>query len=203
MDLRKALKKLKRQFRRKRAWLLAGVLLALAGAWLGHALSRQHVPAATSGEEPLSVHAAVRHEAEFEVVLHKRFLCGDEYESLGFHLETETKLMLRDHPDWKLEGIDGDKIVYVVEVADFSAACRDRAYFGLDGTNSLALFEGKPGEGRVIRTFFQIDVEHMENTLPRETVAELFTGIKVTDYAEYKSVLSTFSDYALPGAEQV
>lgn len=203
MDLRKALKHLKRQFRRKRAWLLAGVLLALVGAWLGHDLSRQHVPAAAPGEGEWPVHAAARHEAEFEVILHKRYLCGEEHESLGFHSETETRLLLQDHPDWTLEGIDGDKLVYVVEVADFSAACRDKAYFGLDGNNSLALFEGKPGEGRVVRTFFQVDVEHMENSLPRETVAELFSGIKVTDYAEYNSVLSTFSDYALPGAEQV
>lgn len=203
MGLRKALKKLKRQFRRKRAWLLAGLLLAVVGAWLGHALTREHVPAAIPGGDVQPVHAAAEDDSSFEVVLHKRFLCGEEYESLGFHSEAAAEQMLRDHPDWQLEGIDGGRLVYVVEVADFSASCRDRAYFGLDGNNSLALFEGKPGEGRIIKTFFQIDVEHLANSLPRETVAELFEGIKVTDYAEYSSVLSTFSDFALPGAEQV
>lgn len=201
MGLRNALKKLKRQFRRKRGWLFAGLLLAAVAAWFGNAW-----PWSGNGDsDPAggSVPAVSVPETGFEVVLHKRYLCGDQYESLGFYTERETEQLLKNNPAWKLEGIDGEKLVYAVEVEDFSPECRNNAYFGLDANNSLALFEGKPGDGRVVRVFFQIDVEHLENSLPKETVSELMTGIKVTDFAEYNSVLSTFSDYALPAAEQV
>lgn len=202
MGWKNALKNLKRLFRRKRGWLLAGLALAAALAWFGPGRTQESGEAGPAGGI-VPVAAPLEEETGFEVVLHKRYLCGEQYESLGYYTEREAEALLRDHADWKLEGIDGDRLVYAVEVEDFSPACRNNAYFGLDGNNSLALFEGKPGEGRIIRTFFQVDVEHLANSLPRETVAELLDGIKVTDYAEYSSVLSTFSEFALPGAEQV
>lgn len=200
MGLRNALKKLRRQFRLRRGLLLAGLLVAAAGVWLGVDRMREDAPSTDPG---VPAAAAIEDEERFEAVLHKRFLCGEQYEPLGILTWDEAEAMLRSHAEWKLEGIDGSRVVYAVDVEDFSPECRNNAYFGLDGNNSLALFEGKPGEGRIIRTFFQIDVEHLENSLPRETVSELREGIKVTDYAEYSSVLSTFSEFALPGAEQV
>jgi forespore regulator of the sigma-K checkpoint len=202
MGWKNALKKLKRQFRRKRGWLLAGLLLAAAVAWFSYdRMQDDGKPDLADGSLPAI--AVSDGETGYEVVLHKRYLCGEQYEPLGRHSSREAEEMLRSHPEWKLESIDENRLVYSVEVADFSPECRNNAYFGLDGNNSLALFEGRPGEGRVIRTFFQVDVEHLQNSLPRETVTELMEGIKVTDYAEYSSVLSTFSEFALPGAEPV
>jgi len=199
MGWKHALKKLKRRFRLRRGLLLAGLLCASAAAWLAH----DEPQSGGAFGEPGVPAAAMEEKERFEVVLHKRYLCGEQYEPLGFHTWDEAEALLRGHAEWKLEGIDGSRVVYAVDVQDLSPDCRNNAYFGLDGNNSLALFEGKPGEGRIVRTFFQIDVEHLENSLPRETVSELREGIKVTDYAEYSSVLSTFSEFALPGAEQV
>lgn len=79
----------------------------------------------------------------------------------------------------------------------------ENTYFGLDENGILSLFEGLPSEKKVIRSFFQLNVEHLESSLPRDMVNQLYEGIKVTDYAEYNSVLSTFSDYAVDISEEV
>lgn len=71
------------------------------------------------------------------------------------------------------------------------------AFFGIDEGGNLSLYEGHPDENQVLRSFFQIDIEYLESSLPQETVEQLYRGIRVTDYAEYNSVLSTFSDYAV------
>ncbi|MNJ80872.1 hypothetical protein D3C77_794150 [compost metagenome] len=61
----------------------------------------------------------------------------------------------------------------------------------------MSLFEGKPQEKKVIKTFFQLDVETMESVLPEEVLKQLNHGIRVQDTSEYNSVLSTFSDFAV------
>jgi forespore regulator of the sigma-K checkpoint len=54
-----------------------------------------------------------------------------------------------------------------------------------------------PAADNVIRTFFQLDIRYLESSLPKETLKQLQDGIRITDMAEYNSVLSTFSDYAM------
>jgi hypothetical protein len=80
---------------------------------------------------------------------------------------------------------------------------KENTYFGLDDNGILSLFEGLPSDKKVIRSFFQLDVKHLESSLPRETIEQLYEGIKVTDLAEYNSVLSTFSDFATDISEEV
>ncbi|MNI90437.1 hypothetical protein D3C73_1479580 [compost metagenome] len=48
----------------------------------------------------------------------------------------------------------------------------------------------------MIRTFFQLDVQHMKSSLPGDAVNQLYSGIRISDLADYNSVLSTFSEYA-------
>lgn len=196
VGMKSALEKLRRKIKRKRAWMLAGLLaVILAAALIYPFLDTNHAaePTITNPED----------HGKSEVVLHRIFVCGEQFEPLGYLDEKQLEAMRSVHPDWKLEGIDGSKVVLAVEVDDLSPECRQNAYFGLDANHSLTLYEGKPAEGKIVRTFFQVNIEHLENSLPQETVSELYEGIKVTDFAEYNSVLSTFSDYALDEAEQV
>lgn len=71
------------------------------------------------------------------------------------------------------------------------------SYFGLDDHGNLSLFEGLPAEKKVVRSFFQLDIEYLESSLPQEIINQLYEGIQITDYAQYNSVLSTFSEYAI------
>jgi forespore regulator of the sigma-K checkpoint len=42
-----------------------------------------------------------------------------------------------------------------------------------------------------------LNIEYLKSSLPQETLDQLYGGIKVTDAAEFNSVISTFSDYAM------
>jgi forespore regulator of the sigma-K checkpoint len=93
---------------------------------------------------------------------------------------------------------------FVKTIEDLSPRCKENAYFGMDKGGNLSLFEGVPrvGDSNVIQTFFQLNIEHLESSLPRDAIKELYRGIQVRDLSEYNSVLSTFSDYAVEVTEK-
>lgn len=198
LGFKRVLERMKKKLRRRRGWWFAGILLLLAVTavlWLFQDDNQM--------ETAETVSAQWEEEAPGEVVLHKIYVCGEEYESLGLFGAKDVERLRHSNPNWDIEGIDGNKVIFSVKLEDLSPTCKRNAYFGLDRNNSLTLFEGKPNTGKVVRTFFQINIEHLENSVPRETLKELIQGIRVSDYAEFNSVLSTFSDYALDEAEQV
>lgn len=80
---------------------------------------------------------------------------------------------------------------------------QENSYIGVDENGVLSLFEGPPRQEKVIRSFFQINVEFLESSLPQEIVEQLYRGIQVSTLSEYNSVLSTFSDYAVELSEEV
>lgn len=202
LRIKKAIEKLKKKMKRRRSLLLAGwAALAIIAAVLYPQIQNKESEDSSVHSQPTA--AQFDETALHEVVLHKLYLCGEQHESLGFYSEQDREALKQQHPEWTLEGIDGDKVVYFVEIEDLSPGCRNNAFFGLDHNDQLALYEGKPDTGKVIRTYFQVDLEHLESSMPKEALSELREGIQVTDFAEYNSVLSTFSDYALPGAEEV
>lgn len=81
------------------------------------------------------------------------------------------------------------------EIVDWLKSEEMNIYFGVDNQSILTLFEGLPYKGKVIRSFFQLDIEHMKSSLPPQAVRQLYDGIRVSDLAEYNSVLSTYSDF--------
>lgn len=82
-------------------------------------------------------------------------------------------------------------------LAEVNDDLSDNSYIGIDQHGVLSLFEGPPLEEKVIRSFFQINIEFLESSLPPEIVEQLYEGIRITNHSEYNSVLSTFSDYAV------
>lgn len=138
-----------------------------------------------------------------QVVLNRQYLCGAETEPLGTMSVSDVIHRLMTHPEWtgQLEGTD--TVVFTEQVNDLSEACKDNAYISLDKNGHLSLFDGPPKKDKVIRTFFQIDIEYLESSLPHETVEKLYEGIRIHDLSEYNSVLSTFSDYAVDETEKV
>lgn len=132
------------------------------------------------------------------VHLNKIYNCGIEESSvLGIMTPSEISDLLKEHPDRRGQlGAGGD--IWLEEyVEDATEACLQNEYIGIDNSGNLSLFEGKPQEKKVIKTFFQLDVETMESVLPEEVLKQLNQGIRVQDTSEYNSVLSTFSDFAV------
>ncbi|MCQ6560882.1 BofC C-terminal domain-containing protein [Paenibacillus mendelii] len=142
-------------------------------------------------------------EGPFTVKLHRTYLCGEEWSALGSVDANTVIRMLRQHPEW-MAMLDKDGTVTMEQkIDDLSEGCKRSAYFSVDKAGNLSLFDGPPKKEKVLRTFFQLDVQYMESSLPKERLEQLNNGIRVSDKDEYNSVLSTFSDYALDQSERV
>ncbi|MFB9327230.1 BofC C-terminal domain-containing protein [Paenibacillus aurantiacus] len=140
---------------------------------------------------------------DLAVELRRIYLCGNERQTLGTMGSQQILGLLREHPQWTaLLGADG-QVVMEERIDDLSDACKKTATFSMDKSGRLSLFDGPPKKEKVLRTFFQLDVNFMESSLPREQLDQLTAGIRVTDKDEYNSVLSTFSDYAADRSEKV
>ena len=133
----------------------------------------------------------------FDVYSNRMYVCGQLQEHLGTMKAEEVLSLHREHPDWQIDVEDNNKVVFTQRIDDLSPECKENAYFGLDKDGNLSLFDGPPQDEKVLRTFFQMNIEYLESSLPPDTVRQLREGIPIADLAEYNSVLSTFSEFAL------
>ncbi|MBD0381715.1 BofC C-terminal domain-containing protein [Paenibacillus sp. WST5] len=137
-----------------------------------------------------------------QTYLLKSYLCGEERQELGIQTPNQLLQEQMKHPGWMLSlGAKGE-VTFTEEIEDLSPQCKQKAVFGIDAGGNLSLFNGAPGKDNVIRTFFQLNIKHLESSLPVETVKQLHKGIRISDLDEYYSVLSTFSDYAVEETER-
>ncbi len=131
------------------------------------------------------------------------YVCGEENIKLEQQRPDQIIALLED-PAVKHVNLHEEGYLQVEKhISDLSPECKANAYIGIDEAGNLTLFDGLPGQEKVIRTFFQMNIEYLESSIPRQTIEQLYKGIKVTDLAEYNSVISTFSDYAVEDSEQV
>jgi len=205
-------KQLKKKLRRnKRPLLTLGSLLIAMLVFANHAQAAPILNNMRSDLDEEAPAAPVRSVIEllatetgpFNVQLRKVYLCGEEQQTLGSKTSTEVIAIMRDHPGWTAMLNQEGEVVLEQLVDDLSEHCKGRAYFSLDKTGKLSLFDGPPKKEKVLRTFFQIDIEYMESSLPKERLEQLSNGIRISDKDEYNSVLSTFSDFAVERSKKV
>lgn len=199
MNVSRLWRQIRKKLRRKKGGLLtlAAIIVAMCTI-LGISDDRNDPPAVEVWEPGVSN----TEESVFEGWLEIQYVCGEDRQSLGKLSAMELESMAHEHPDWQLVR-SGTEVRFVQQIDDLSPYCKSNAYFGVDQSGHLSLFDGKPDKDKVLRTFFQLNVEYLESSLPSETIEQLYAGIKVNDFAEYNSVLSTFSDYAVEAAEKV
>jgi len=126
----------------------------------------------------------------------KIYACGEESSILGTLDPDEVIGIYRANPGW-LGSIDAQGDVWFQQhINELSETCKNNGYFGIDQQGNLSLFEGPPDKEKVLKTFFQLDVETMESSLPPDVLLHLHQGIRIQDFDEYNSVLSTFSEFA-------
>ncbi|WP_234404893.1 BofC C-terminal domain-containing protein [Paenibacillus bouchesdurhonensis] len=137
------------------------------------------------------------------VRLNKIYACGQESSILGTMTSAEVIQLSRENPDWQgIIGAEGD-VWFEQHINELSEVCKRNGYFGIDQQGNLSLFEGPPDKEKVLKTFFQLDVETMESSLPPDVLLHLHQGIRIQDVDEYNSVLSTFSEFAALPARKV
>lgn len=216
-------KQLKRRLRMRKRWLTLGAYFLLAGGtavalWMDHGGGASESESAAvlssavnvmeqSASSPEATEAALNlirsGKSKRDVFVHKKYVCGEETEQLGAMPVEEIMSLYKEHPDANVVLDEAGKVHLVEEVEDLAPKCKENAYFGMDKNGNLTLFDGIPEQDRVIRTFFQLDVQHLKSSLPIDAVNQLYSGIHISDLADYNSVLSTFSEYAADHAAPV
>lgn len=204
-------KHLRKHLRRRRgsSWMLGAILAfmtsLLLAAWSTPVLAAESVEKSTPEASHSSIITLLKeHKGPLTVTLHREYICGEETRPLGRMDAAQIIRLLMSHPEWKaVLAPDGETVLLEQQIDDFSDECRSNAYIGIDKQGNLTLFDGLPKKEKVVRTFFQLDVQYMESSLPQEKVDQLAQGIKISDVDEYNSVLSTFSDFALQEHERV
>ncbi|QHT62047.1 regulator [Paenibacillus lycopersici] len=141
--------------------------------------------------------------AKITVKIRRVYICGSESETIGVLSSSETIRMMKQHPEWTALLDEQGAVVMEQRIDDLSESCKRSAYFGIDKLGRLSLFDGEPKKEKVMRTFFQLDVNYMESSLPKDRIDELVKGIRVTDKDAFNSVLSSFGDYAVERTEKV
>ncbi|GMK38369.1 hypothetical protein PCCS19_14230 [Paenibacillus sp. CCS19] len=140
------------------------------------------------------------------VRIHRTYLCGEEYRSLGM-LPVDRALKAAKRKAVSFVRLNSSpaaipSLVLEERVSDLSEACKQRAVFGVDRAGRLTLYDGPPKKEKVVRTFYQLDVNFMESSLPEEEIKRLTNGIRIEDKETYYSILSSFSDFALDASRQ-
>ncbi|HEY8342654.1 MAG TPA: BofC C-terminal domain-containing protein [Calditerricola sp.] len=176
---------------KRKRWLFLAVTTILLAAGLGYGAGALVV--AIEGWVNKSPAPAL----VAEVVLKRIYVDGYEEETREtVTLPSEAALVER-YRDWTLVEKSARRYVFERHIKDISPVTKARGYFGLLDGSILAIFGGPPDEGEVIHTFYPLDVKRMESSLPPEELAMLQRGIRVTNLAEYNSILSTFGEFAL------
>jgi len=133
-----------------------------------------------------------------DVTLRRSFVCGEETRRLGRMTAEQAIELLRRHPGWRAVAAGSGAVIMEERINDLSPACKESAVFGIDADGRLSLFDGPPERSKVLRTFYQLDVRHLETSLPKERFEALVRGIRVSDFDEYNSIVSSFSEFAAP-----
>jgi forespore regulator of the sigma-K checkpoint len=202
MSLANLIKQLKKQLKSgKRRLTLGLIFLLFVAAYIGMGMSRDRhalqVMAAPELKQQQQVLKQIEKNAkEYEVFAQKEYVCGQETARIGKLSSAEISQYHKEHLQDQIK-LTANQVYFIEQIEDLSAECKKNAFFGLDKDGRLSLFEGHPDKEQIIRTFFQLNVDHLKTSLPQGTFSQLMQGIPVSDLAEYNSVLSTFSDYAV------
>ncbi|PZD94141.1 hypothetical protein DNH61_19500 [Paenibacillus sambharensis] len=191
--------------------VLAGVLAAALPAQAAPryeaevrvAADRAAIQPKLEEKQPSVIEALRKNKQPLPVSMRRIYLCGEESQAVGLRTSSQIIGMLRSNPGWTAVMDPGGTVVIEERIDDLSPACKESAVFGISKDDYLSLFEGPPSRNQVLRTFYQLDVRFMESSLPEEQVRALHEGIRVTDREEFNSVLSSFSDYALPENREI
>ncbi|MBP1966028.1 BofC C-terminal domain-containing protein [Paenibacillus aceris] len=216
MNVQRFLKHWKRRLRWKRSWLTLGMIFLVGTVcWIGYATNsfsgagKSPSKATMAQLTPEDDERLKEAEATLkritdsrESYLLKSYVCGEERNTLGLQTSEQLLNMQVKNPNWILSVGPNGNVTFTENIDDLSPACKEKAVFGIDGSSNLSLFNGTPAKDNVIRTFFQLNIKHLESSLPRDTVQQLRDGIRISDMEEYNSVLSTFSDYAVEETER-
>lgn len=187
------IKRLRQKIRRRRsALVLASILiflLTLSIVWV----QDNSIDHANSGEEAQEALAP----RKWQVIIQKNYVAGPMIEEEQEYSAAEIDQLLATFSHMNMVKRGDDFILFTMQIDDISPIIKENGYFALDHHGMLHLYRGDIRDENIIQTFFQIDMERLETTLPLEEYMQLREGIHISSLAEYNRILSTYSEFAV------
>jgi len=166
------------------------VAVLFVGGWL-LLLGLLSPAAGDEGDESATAFSA---QPALEVILQRHYVCGEMLEERRVsHLSPD--VVRRQYVDWEVAEQTANRLVLSKKMDDLAPQCKANGFFGITDEGLMTLFYGPPEEGHVIRTFYQLDVERLETSLPQHVAQQLRDGIRVSTVQEFHSVLSTYAEF--------
>lgn len=191
------IKRLKKRLRRRRsALLLASIALValLFGTLLTFKGQSYHlVNHRFEFEDAQAVLAAPK----WQVTIQNHYFVGPITEETLELTTEELEQWLIDNPHVEKVAEEDYYVVFKQMITDLSPIIKEQGYFALDEQGVLHLYQGETKEENIIQTFFQVDIDRLETSLPVEEYMHLRKGIHITSLAEYNQVLSMYSEFAV------
>jgi forespore regulator of the sigma-K checkpoint len=130
---------------------------------------------------------------QLTIILERTYLDGEISEEVLKETYWSIENLWAKYDQWQLIDIDETKMVFRKQVDDISPLLKSNGYFGITEDGVLTIFNGRPGQSRIIQSFFQIDIKKLES----KKQEELIQGIPIKTKDRYVEVLKTFKPYSI------
>lgn len=127
------------------------------------------------------------------VILERIYLDGEISQEVVQETYWSKENFWAKYDQWQLTDIDESTVVFRKQVDDISPLLKANGFFGITENGVLTIFNGRPGQSRIIQSFFQIDIKKLES----KKQEELIQGIPIKTKNRYVEVLETFKGYSL------
>ncbi|MCM3725266.1 intercompartmental signaling factor BofC [Neobacillus cucumis] len=127
------------------------------------------------------------------VILERVYLDGEVSQELVHETCWKMDNFWAKYDQWQLTNIHDSTYVFRKQVDDISPLLKVNGFFGVTEDGVLTIFNGRPGQSRIIQSFFQIDIKKLEG----KKQEELIQGIPIKSRDHYVEVLETFEPYSL------
>lgn len=138
---------------------------------------------------------------EMKVTLISHYIVGADFIENKVEYVKSLDELKNLYSEWDLVEAKDSNYTFERHIEDISPECKKGTYFSISSDGYLTLFSGNPinksTDNKIIETFFRIDIKKLKSMLPIKPIQELYGGILINDRAEFNSVLSTFSEFAI------
>ncbi|WP_160721933.1 intercompartmental signaling factor BofC [Bacillus sp. USDA818B3_A] len=127
------------------------------------------------------------------VILERVYLDGEVSQELVHETCWNMENFWAKYDQWQLTDTNKSTYVFRKQVDDISPLLKANGFFGVTDQGVLTIFNGRPGQSRIIQSFFQIDIKKLES----KKQEELIQGIPIKSKDHYVEVLETFEPYSV------
>jgi forespore regulator of the sigma-K checkpoint len=204
MKLKSWMRKEFRYLRKRYMWSLAlsffYVCMAVtAGAWMvsNDFHDRKTVTEDVNQLPDATNSVSVMGESTVDLILQTYYKCGEMTEETRKVSPNDINDWKKEHSNARLVRQEDGFMLWERRIEDLAPHCKTNGFMSIDDKGRLTLYYGAPDEGQIIRTFFQIEIKHLESKLPSDQVNKLYQGIPVRNITEFDTIFTTYQHFAV------